>query len=250
MELGLNGKVAIVTGAAQGLGEAISLGFAAEGANVVIADLNYQKARSVLKEANSLTEGNLALKVNVSKQSDLDKLVDKTIRKFGKIDILVNNAGICPRSSFEEITEKEWDTVLAVNLKSVFLLSQKVLPYMKKKKYGKIISLASAAGKIGGAQVGAHYSASKAGIICLTKSMAAVAAPVGINVNAVAPGVIGTDMTKHISAEKLKKYHEVIPLGRMGTAEDVARTVLFLASDVSDYLAGEIIDVNGGFVMD
>lgn len=250
MELGLKNRVAIITGAAQGLGRAIALALAGEGASVVIADINYQKARAVLKEVDGLTDGNLAVKVNVARQADLDKLVSKTIQKFGRIDILINNAGICPRTGFEDITEKEWDTVLAVNLKSVFLLSQKILPYMKKKRYGKIVSLASVAGKIGGAQVGAHYAASKAGIICLTKSIAAAAGGFGINVNAVAPGVIGTDMTMCISAEKIKKYKRMIPLGKIGTPEDVARTVLFLASDVSDYLTGEIIDVNGGLVMD
>jgi 3-oxoacyl-[acyl-carrier protein] reductase len=244
MDLLLKNKVSLVTGAAQGLGQSIASSLHQEGAIVVRADLNFEKS-AVVAAAND--ERLFDYKIDVSKQPQIFQLVNAIVSRFGRIDILVNNAGICPRTEFGKITEQEWDQVLAVNLKSVFMLSQAVLEQMKQKRYGKIVSIASAAGKIGGAQVGAHYSASKAGIICLTKSMALIAASFGINVNAVCPGVINTDMTPK---EKIAKYNDMIPLGRIGTPEDVANAVLFLVSDVTNYITGEIIDVNGGFVMD
>jgi 3-oxoacyl-[acyl-carrier protein] reductase len=244
MDLLLENKVAMVTGAAQGLGESIAFSLYQEGAIVVRADLNFEKT-AIVAAAND--ERLFDYKIDVSKQAQILQLVNATVGRFGRIDILVNNAGICPRTEFAKITEQEWDQVLAVNLKGAFMLSQAVLEQMKQKRYGKIVSIASAAGKIGGAQVGAHYSASKAGIICLTKSMALIAASFGINVNAVCPGVINTDMTPK---EKITKYNTMIPLGRIGTPQDVANAVLFLVSDVTNYITGEIMDVNGGFVMD
>lgn len=250
MKLGFQGKFAIVTGAGQGLGQAIALTLAAEGATVIIADINFQNAKQTAIKAKEFTPDSFAIKVDVSKSKDLEKLVKAAVDHFGRIDILVNNAGICPRTDFEKITGQEWDRVLAVNLKSVFFLSQKVFPYMKKNHYGRIINIASGAGKIGGVQVGAHYSASKAGIICLTKTMALVGAKFGINVNAVCPGVINTGITTSISKEKIERYKEMIPLGRIGSAEEVAKVVVFLASDPASYITGEISDVNGGFIMD
>jgi len=244
MDLLLKNKVALVTGAAQGLGQSIASSLHQEGAIVVRADLNFEKS-AMVTSAND--ERLFDYKIDVSKQAQALQLINAIVSRFGRIDILINNAGICPRTEFGKITEQEWDQVLAVNLKSVFMLSQAVLEQMKQNRYGKIVSIASAAGKIGGAQVGAHYSASKAGIICLTKSMALNAASFGINVNAVCPGVINTDMTPR---EKIAKYNDMIPLGRIGTPEDVANAVLFLASDVTNYITGEIMDVNGGFVMD
>ena len=250
MKLDLEGKTAIVTGAARGIGRAIALGFARENAHVVAADLDFQGAARLIEEIKELCGDGLALKADVARNADLEKLVSKTIRRYGRIEILVNNAGICPRTPFEEIPEKEWDRVLAVNLKGIFLLSQKVFSHMKKNRYGKIVNIASGAGKVGGVQVGAHYSASKAGVICLTKTMALAGGPFGINVNAVCPGVIDTEITTSLPRAKIKKYKEMIPLGRIGSADDVANVVLFLASDVSNYITGEIADVNGGLIMD
>ncbi|MCE5340868.1 MAG: SDR family oxidoreductase [Planctomycetaceae bacterium] len=247
MDLLLKNKVALVTGAAQGLGKSIAASLHEEGAIVVRTDINFEKAAIVALMDN---ERLYDYKIDVSKQAQVFQLVNAIVNRFGKIDILVNNAGICPRTEFGKITEQEWDQVLAVNLKSVFMLSQAVLGQMKQKCYGKIVSIASAAGKIGGAQVGAHYSASKAGVICLTKSIALNAASFGINVNAVCPGVINTEMTASISQEKIDKYNDMIPLGRIGVPGDVANAVLFLVSDVTNYITGEIIDVNGGFIMD
>jgi len=250
MKLGLQDKVAVITGAAQGLGKAIALALAAEGTKVVIADIDLEKADLVMEQIKADKGNGIAVRVDVSCSEDIDTLIGRAIKEFGRIDIVVNNAGICPRTDFEQISEQEWDKVLAVNLKSVFLLCQKVFPHMKSRKYGRIINIASGAGKIGGVQVGAHYSASKAAIICLTKTMALKGAKFGINVNAVCPGVIGTEMTTSISEEQIEKYKEMIPLGRVGSADDVANMVLFLASDAAGYITGEIADVNGGLIMD
>lgn len=245
MNLNLQDKVAIVTGGAQGLGSSISNALADEGVKVVIADLDFNGAKRAAGGLNAFP-----IKADVSKSRDLSRLVGKTISRFGRIDILVNNAGICPRTKFNAISEKEWDKVLAVNLRSAFLLSQKVFPYMKRNKFGRIINIASAAGKVGGLQVGAHYAASKAALICLTKTIALHGAKYGITANAVCPGVIGTQMTLNISRKKLDCYKNKIPLGRIGAAEDVANAVLFLASDQAGYITGETTDVNGGLVMD
>lgn len=250
MNLGLENKTSIITGAGQGLGKAIASAFSAEGANVVLADIDIEKTNSVLEQIKANKGKGVAVKVDVSCSEDIDALIGRTIKEFGRIDIVVNNAGICPRTDFEEISEQEWDKVLAINLKSVFLLSQKVFPHMKSNNYGRIINIASGAGKIGGVQVGAHYSASKAAIICLTKTTALKGAKFGINVNAVCPGVIGTEMTTTISEEQIEKYKEMIPLGRVGSAQDVANMVLFLASELGGYITGEIADVNGGLIMD
>lgn len=250
VNLNLQNRVAIVTGGARGIGRAIALALASEGVKVVIADLNFSGARQVAGEISERGQTALALRVDVSESKDLDNLVRAALKRFGVIDILVNNAGICPRTSFETISEDEWDRVMAINLKSAFLLSQKVFPHMKRKKFGRIINMASAAGKAGGLQVGAHYSASKAALICLTKTIAMNGAKFGINANAVCPGVIGTRMTLNISREKISRYKDLIPLGRIGSADDAANAVLFLASDPASYITGEVMDVNGGFIMD
>jgi 3-oxoacyl-[acyl-carrier protein] reductase len=250
MELLLQGKTAIVTGAARGLGRSISFMLAKEGVNVVLVDIDSSLIQKAVDEVKSFGSKAIGLVADVSKKQDIDSVVSKTVQEFGHLDILVNNAGICPRTDFESVSEQEWDKVLAVNLKSVFLFSQAVFPHMKKQNYGRIINMASGAGKVGGVQVGAHYSASKAGVICLTKTLALNGAKFGITANAVCPGVIGTEMTTAISSEQLQNYARMIPLGRIGTAEDVANMVVFLASDAANYITGEIADVNGGFIMD
>ena len=250
MNIKLDNKIAIVTGAAQGLGRAIALTLAKAGAAVVIADVDTAKAEDVLKAVKACDAEGMVVKSDVSSAEDVDRLVQAAVKGYGRIDILINNAGICPRTEFEDIGEQEWDRVMAVNLKSVFLLSQAVFPCMKSQNYGRIVNIASGAGKIGGVQVGAHYSASKAGIICLTKTLALKGASHAINVNAVCPGVIATEMSTAISEEQLARYREMIPLGRMGDAQDVANMVLFLVSDAAGYITGEISDVNGGFIMD
>jgi len=247
---GLEGKTAIVTGAARGMGRAVALALADEGVKVVMADVDGDSIRGLEQDLVGRGLTGLAVAADVARSSDLHGLVQTAIERFGQIDILVNNAGICPRTPFEAITEEEWDRVLAVNLKSVFLLSQMVFGHMKTRRAGKIINLGSAAGKLGGVQVGAHYSASKAAIICLTKTIALNGAKYNICANAICPGVIDTPMTTAIAPEKIENYKKMIPLGRLGAPDDVANAVLFLASNLSDYITGEVMDVNGGFVMD
>lgn len=250
MNLNLQNKVAIVTGGARGLGKSISKALAREGVSVVSADLDGPGAKRAVNEILKCGLNAVSLRVDVSNPRDLNRLVGATIARFGRIDILINNAGICPRTHFDAVSEAEWDKVMAVNLKSAFFLSQKVFPYMKRHKFGRIINIASAAGKIGGLQVGPHYAASKAALICLTKTLALHGARYGITVNAVCPGVIGTEMTLNISRRKINRYKMQIPLGRIGSAEDVAGTVLFLVSERAGYITGETTDVNGGLVMD
>ncbi len=250
MDLELKDKVAIITGAAQGLGKTIAKTFIDEGAFVVLSDINEELGQKALKEICPNEQRAVFVRTDVSCEQDIDSLLEVALGKFKKIDILINNAGICPRTAFEDIPTDEWDKVLAVNLRSVFLLSQKIFKCMKQNSGGKIINMASGAGKVGGVQVGAHYSASKAAVICLTKTIALNGAQYGINANAVCPGVIATEMTTNISKEQVEKYEKMIPLGRMGTPQDVADTVLFLASKRADYITGEISDVNGGFIMD
>jgi len=245
MQLGLQNKVAIVTGAAQGIGLQIAAALHAEGVRLVCADIDAAKL-ALLPQTPDFA----VFTVDVSQEADLQALVAFTLERFDKIDILVNNAGICPRTALEEITPAQWDKVMAVNLRSVFLLSQYVLPHFQSQRWGRIINMASAAGKIGGLQVGAHYAASKAAVICLTKTLALYAAAFNATVNAVCPGVIATEMTTNIGPEKIENYTRRIPLQRLGTAQDVAQTVVFLASEAAAYLTGEITDVNGGFVMD
>jgi NAD(P)-dependent dehydrogenase (short-subunit alcohol dehydrogenase family) len=172
------------------------------------------------------------------------------LAEHGRIDVLVNAAGIDSRTSVPEITPEEWDRLLAVNLRSAFFCSQQALRSMCPRGYGKIVNLASAAGKIGGVAVGAHYSAAKAAIICLTKSLALYAAPYGVNVNCVCPGPIATAMTDAWGEKINKAFAERIPFKRYGTAEEVAEAIVFLASDRARYITGETTDVNGGLVMD
>ena len=250
MTCDLHNKTAIVTGAGQGLGKAIAFTLAGAGAKIVLVDINPEKLKSVSSELDKLGCDCLSLEIDVSSNEQLETLIRETIKQFGGIDILVNNAGICPRTALMDIGEQEWDNVLAINLKSVFLLSRLVLQEMKAKQSGRIINMASGAGKVGGVQVGAHYSASKAGIICLTKTLALEGAGYGVNVNAICPGVIETEMTTAISSDRIETYKRMIPLGRLGTPQDVANAVLFLSSDLSIYITGEILDVNGGFIMD
>lgn len=244
------GKAAVVTGGGRGIGEAVASALAREGAKVALWEIDPALCR---KAAGSITSAGgeaLALEVDVSVGAQVRAATEKTVQSFGRIDILVNNAGICRVSPVEGISEEDWDRVMAVNLKGTFLCSQSVMPLMKSRKSGKIINLGSVAGKIGGMATGAHYSASKAAVICFTKTLARELAPFGINVNAIAPGIIETDMTRGITGGDWSGYLATIPFRRLGTVEDVARVAAFLASEDSDYLTGEIIDVNGGQYMD
>jgi 3-oxoacyl-[acyl-carrier protein] reductase len=250
------GKVAMVTGGGTGIGRGIVLAFAREGANVVVLDVNRDAALKSAKEAETQGIQTLAVEADVASPGSVNEAVKKVVGQFGKIDILVNNAGISPKRHGEkvpvaEMDPDEWMRVIAVNLTGVFLCSRAVLPGMIERKYGKIINMASVAGKTGGFAPGAHYTSSKAGIIGLTKAIALETAKYGINVNTVMPSRIQTDMGFSIPEAKLKERLAQIPLGRLGTTDDVAEAVLFLASDKSaSWITGATINVSGGVLMD
>lgn len=242
----LKDRTAIVTGGGQGIGRAICGIFAEEGASVVVADIDESNARETARRLIRGGHRASAVRADVSVGAEINALVDGTLRDRGRVDILVNNAGLAVFRSVEACTEEEWDRVMAVNLKGPFLLAKAVLPAMKAQKGGAVINLASVAGKTGGVVSGAPYSVSKAGIECLTKSLARELAPHGVRVNAIAPGIIDTALT----ANHDQSFVDAIPLGGKGEPRDVAEAALFLASDRSKHITGEILDVNGGLLMD
>jgi len=243
----LIGKYAIVTGGARGIGAATALTLAREGAaGIVIADLLLEAAEETCKKITGETECKcVAVKTNISDSNDIKNLFEAAINTFGTLDILINCAGVCPVGSIEEIGEKEWDWAMGINLKGTYLCSREAIMLMKPKKYGKIVNFSSISGRIGGIATGANYAASKGGIIALTMSLAKAAGPYNINVNAVAPGFIDTEMSKNFTHFKV----ETVPLRRIGTPEDVADVVEFLVSEKSRYITGITIDINGGIYM-
>jgi 3-oxoacyl-[acyl-carrier protein] reductase len=244
----LKEKVAIVTGGARGIGRAIGVLLAENGADIVVADVNGEQAQTTAQEIEALGKKALAVQVDVSSFAEAENLGKTAIDAFGHVDILVNNAGITRDGLFMRMKEDDWDAVLAVNLKSVFNCSKAVIRYMTKQRAGSIVNIASVVGMMG--NIGqANYAASKAGIIGLSKTMAREFAPRGIKVNAVAPGFIDTDMTRDLPDKAKEAFLTNVPMGRMGTPEDVAEAVLFLATDASGYITGQVIGVNGGLYM-
>lgn len=242
----LEGRTAIVTGGGQGIGRAICGIFAEEGASVVVVDIDESRARETASQLNREGRTATAVRADVSSGAEIEALVDGVLADSGRVDILVNNAGLAVFRSVEHCTEEEWDRVMAVNLKGPFLLAKSLLPAMKAQRSGAVINLASVAGKTGGVVSGAPYSVSKAGLECLTKSLARELAPYGVRVNAIAPGIIDTALTAHHD----QSFVDAIPLGGKGEPRDVAEAALFLASDRSRHITGEILDVNGGLLMD
>lgn len=242
-------KVAIVTGAGRGIGKAIALALAAEGADIVIADYAIDNVQSVIDEINGYGRKAIAVKANVADPADADAIVKAAVDEFGKVDILVNNAGITRDALILKMTEQDWDAVLNVNLKGTFNCTKAVVKtLLKQKRGGRIVNMASVMGIIGNAGQ-ANYSASKAGVIALTKTTAKELGSRGINVNAVAPGFIQTAMTDELPENVREKISDQIPLRKLGTPEDVAKVVLFLCSDDSEYITGQVIHVDGGMVM-
>ena len=246
--LKLTGKVALVTGAAQGIGKAVALLLARHGADIVVSDINLEKAEETVREIESIGSKAMAIKVNVASLSDVERMVEAILEKFGKIDILVNNAGITRDKLILRMTEEDWDAVLDVNLKGTFNCTKAVVRHMAKQRSGKIVSIASVVGEMGNAgQV--NYSASKAGVIGLTKTIAREFAQRGINVNAIAPGYIETPMTEVLPDKVKEELKRLIPMERLGKPEDVAEAVLFLVSEQSNYITGQVLKVNGGIYM-
>jgi 3-oxoacyl-[acyl-carrier protein] reductase len=256
----MKGRVAIVTGGASGIGRAISLRLAREGVSVIICDISIEKAKLTAEELRVLGSEVLEIETDVSRASDVKHAVHETLRRFSRLDILVNNAGIGYATGsladpthvlIENLTEEEWDRVLDVNLKSVFLFSKEVAPLMKLQRSGKIVSIASVAGLTGHGTKGGSgpaYGASKAGIINLTKTLARQLGPYNVNVNCVAPGSVpetAFTMTKEEIEEELVDQ----PIKRVGKASDIAEAVAFLCSDSAQWITGQTLSVNGGSVM-
>jgi NAD(P)-dependent dehydrogenase (short-subunit alcohol dehydrogenase family) len=240
----LKGQIALITGGSRGIGYAIATTFSREGAHVVIADIRSEAAAAAAK---SLPTKSLGIEMDVSSKHSVTAGFSKLMDEFGDLDILVNNAGILELSTFEDCDEGVWDRTIAVNLKGTFLCSQAAYPILKERSKGAIVNLTSLAGKTGGLAAGPPYGAAKAGVLAMTLALARGLAPYGVRANGIAPGIIDTEMTDNPLHAKLS---EQIPLGKKGTSQDVANCALFLASEDSAHITGEIIDVNGGMLMD
>ncbi len=241
-------RVAIVTGSARGIGKAIAVKLAQEGHNIVISDILEEAAQATAKEIEALGVKTLAIVADVSKAEDAEKLIKQTVETFGQLDVLVNNAGVTRDNLAIRMSEAEWDMVLNINLKGTFLCSQQAAKVMMKKRFGRIVNIASVSGILGTAGQ-ANYASSKAGVIALTKAYARELGPRNITVNAVAPGFILTEMTEKLPDKVKDEYLAQIPLKRAGKPEDVANVVAFLASDAAAYVTGTTIIVSGGLVM-
>lgn len=245
----LGGKVAIVTGAGQGIGKGIACALSREGTKVVMADIAEIRGET-LREVEGCGSEVLAVRVNVASWRDAGEMARAAVERFGRIDILVNNAGIYPYRPLLEMTEEDWDRVMGVNLKGVFNCTKAVLPKMVYQRGGNIINIASIAGAVVGFSNLAHYSASKGGVLGFTRAAALELAPYGIRVNAIAPGSVETPGTMRGADEAaLKQFLQMIPLRRMGVPADIGNLAVFLASDESSYITGQLIVADGGYTI-
>ena len=242
----LEGRTALVTGGARGIGRAICERFAAEGARLALADID---ETGVDRAAGEIGAGCVALAVDVADPKSCHRGVGQAIESLGALDVLVNNAGYLRHTTAFDCTEDDWDRMMDINLKGSFFCSQAVLPHMRDRRQGAILNLSSLAAKTGGVAAAPPYGAAKAGVSALTLHLARVMAPYGVRVNALAPGIIDTDMTRDLSGGHAELARR-IPLGSRGRAEDVANLALFLASDEASHITGEIVDINGGLWMD
>lgn len=245
----MKGQTAIITGSSRGIGRTTAEEFAKKGVNVVIVDINSENAEKTAEEIKSLYGvETLGIKADISNSEDVKRLFDESVKKFSKIEILVNNAGITKDNLLIRMKDEEWDAVLNINLKGAFLCCREAVKIMSKNKYGRIINIASVVAFIGNpGQV--NYSASKAGLVALTKTLAKEYASRGITVNAVAPGFIQTAMTEQLPEKVKEEMLRMIPLQRFGTTQDVANAIIFLALPESGYITGQVIHVNGGMYM-
>ena len=241
-------RVAIVTGASRGIGRSIALALAAKGATIVAVDMDQATTDAVVAELQAAGAKALAVVGNVTVSADVERMIDAATEAFGRVDILVNNAGITRDGLLMRMKDEDWDAVLNVNLKGAFLCTRAAFKVMSKQRYGRIINIASIVGQMGNAGQ-ANYCASKAGLIGLTKSNARELAKRSITVNAVAPGFIATAMTDALSEKVRDELTAQIPLERLGSAEDIANAVVFLAGEQSGYITGHVLSVNGGMYM-
>ncbi|MBM15770.1 MAG: 3-oxoacyl-ACP reductase [Nitrospina sp.] len=246
--MSLKGKIALITGGAQGIGSIISKELAGQGAHVVLGDINQEGAEETVAEIKNSGGKASAVKIDVSNATDVRRVFDSILNEYKPIDIVVNNAGITRDALLLRMKEVDWDLVLNINLKGSFLCSQQAIKQMLKQKSGSIVNIASIVGVMGNFGQ-ANYSASKAGLIGFTKTLAREVAPRGIRANAVAPGFIDTEMTRVLEDSIRLKLIEQIPLARLGQPEDVARCVSFLVSENASYITGQVINVNGGMLM-
>lgn len=243
-------KVAVVTGGTGGIGREVSIGIGRGGGRIVISDIDERQGEQLVGELRDEKISACFVKTDITDMPQIESLFSSAVSKYKKIDIFVHCAGIARRTPVPEITPEEWDAVLTVNLKSTFFCAQEALKYMCPQGRGAIVTISSAAAKLGGVAVGAHYSASKAGVICLTKSLALYGAPFHINVNSVCPGPTKTPMTDAWGDRVNADFAEKIPFKRYATSKEVADAICFLASEKARYITGETLDVNGGLVLD
>ena len=247
--MNLKGKTVLITGGSRGIGRAIALAFAGEGTNVII---NYtsdeENAKNVIKEIEKFGVKGLAIRANISKAEEVNNMFDKIKEDFDVVDILINNAGITRDSLFIGMKEKDWDEVIEVNLKGMFLCAKAVIRKMLRQRYGRIVNISSVVGVVGNPGQ-ANYCASKAGVIGFTKSLAREVASRNITVNAIAPGFIKTDMTDALPEDIKESVMGTIPMGRYGNPEDIANIAVFLSSDKAGYITGQIIHIDGGMAM-
>lgn len=246
--MSLNGQVAVITGASRGIGRAIALKLSAAGAAVVVTATTLEGAKRTADEITALGGKALAVKVDVSVSAEVEGLIKEAVATFGRLDILVNNAGITKDGLLLRMKDADWDAVVDVNLKGAFICTREAAKVMSKARYGRIVNVSSVVGEMGNPGQ-TNYCASKAGMIGLTKSVAKELARRNVTVNAVAPGFIETDMTLELSEKAKESLQEQIPMGRLGSGDDVAGAVLFLVSEGAAYITGHVLSVNGGMYM-
>jgi len=246
----LKGKVAIVTGAGRGIGRAVATRLAEAGADIIVADIDLESAKKTIEEIGEDCAKSMAIQVDVTQEKSVKAMVKMALEEFGKVDILINNAGIMFRTRLQTISLEEWNSILQVNLTGPFLSTKAVLPFMKKNGYGRIVNVSSSAGRSASTLGGAHYTASKAGLLGFTRATAKEVASIGITVNAVCPGLIDTPMARDTtSKEELEKFISSFPIKRIGLPEEIGDLVVFLCSDKASYITGASIDINGGDLM-